>query len=239
MATMLAVLTTDAAVDGAELRDALERAVDHSFNALSVDGCTSTNDTVIVLASGRAGKVAPSAFRAALAEACADLASQMAGDAEGATKVVRMQVTGASSEAEARTAARKVAESQLVKCSWYGQDAYWGRILSELGSAGVAFDPDLASVAYGGIEVCAGGIATTHDEDAVSAHGRTPLEGERRSRPRGWLVHHSHQRPHPRVHRREHGHVVRVGDMSGAARRRLSSPKPFPTFAASGARRSS
>ena len=170
MATMLAVLTTDARVDGPELQAALAAAVDHSFNALSVDGCTSTNDTVIVLASGKGEAVSPDAFRAALAEACADLAGQMAGDAEGATKVVRMQVTGAASEADARKAARKVAESQLVKCSWYGKDPYWGRILSELGSAGVEFDPDLASVAYGGIEVCAGGIATVHDEDAVKAH---------------------------------------------------------------------
>src|SRR5205085_5423344 len=114
MATMLAVLTTDADAEPAQLRTALTSAVENSFNALSVDGCTSTNDTVIVLASGQAGRVAPDALAAALAEACADLATQMAEDAEAATKVARVRGTGAASENDARRAARKVAESQLV-----------------------------------------------------------------------------------------------------------------------------
>ena len=175
MATMLAVLTTDAAAESVALRAALAGAVENSFNALSVDGCTSTNDTVIVLASGRAGAVDPGALSSALAEACTSLASQMAEDAEGATKVVRVRVTGAASDEEAKRAARKVAESQLVKCSLFGADPYWGRIVSDLGTAGVAFDPDRVEVAYGGVVVCAKGVAVAHDADAVRLH----LQGRR------------------------------------------------------------
>ncbi len=171
MATMLAVLTTDAAADPGALQKALGAAVETSFNRLSVDGCTSTNDTVVVLAGGRAGVTPPPAALAeALTRACSSLAAQMAADAEGATKVVEVRVTGAPSEAEAVQAARKVAQSQLVKCSLYGADPYWGRIVSELGSAGVRFDPDRVSIAYGGVVVCRGGVAAPHDHAAVAAH---------------------------------------------------------------------
>jgi glutamate N-acetyltransferase/amino-acid N-acetyltransferase len=170
MATMLAVLTTDAAAQPAQLQAALAAAVDDSFNALSIDGCTSTNDTVIVLANGGAGPVDDSRLTAALREACTSLATQMAEDAEGATKVARVRVTGASSAEEAKRAARKVAQSQLVKCSLFGADPYWGRIVSELGTAGVGFDADLVEVAYGGITVAAKGIAVDHDADAVRRH---------------------------------------------------------------------
>ena len=155
MATMLAVLTTDAAVDPVALRAALVHGVDDSFNALSVDGCTSTNDTVMLLASGRAGVPDEAAFREAVREVCTSLAAQMCADAEGATKSVRVRVVGARSREEARRAARKVAESQLVKCSWYGRDPYWGRIASELGTAGIAFEPDKLSVRYGDLVVTA------------------------------------------------------------------------------------
>jgi glutamate N-acetyltransferase/amino-acid N-acetyltransferase len=170
MATMLAVLTTDAAIAGPKLQQALLDAVATSFNALSVDGCTSTNDTVIVLASGLAGSTHEDEFRAGLAEACADLAAQMAGDAEGATKVIRLNITGARSDYEAAVGARKVAESQLCKCSWYGCDPYWGRIASELGSAGIDYDADRLTVAYGGVVVAKDGVAVPHDEAAVRAH---------------------------------------------------------------------
>jgi glutamate N-acetyltransferase/amino-acid N-acetyltransferase len=177
MATMLAVLTTDAVVEPPALRRALAGAVARSFNLLSTDGCTSTNDTVVVLASGGCG-VAPdeAELTAALWEACADLAGQMAADAEGATKVVRVRVVGAASAEEAASGARRVAESQLVKCSLYGEDPYWGRILSELGSAGIAFDLDRASVSYGGIAVCRSGVAATGCDRAALAQvmaGRT------------------------------------------------------------------
>jgi glutamate N-acetyltransferase/amino-acid N-acetyltransferase len=170
MATMLAVLTTDAEVGPGRLHEVLAGAVDDSFNALSVDGCTSTNDTVIVLASGQAGVVDEDALADALRTACADLALQMAEDAEGATKVARIRVTGAASVGEARQGARKVAESQLVKCSLFGADPYWGRIVSELGSAGIDFDPDRVEIAYGDVVVAANGVAVGHDEAAVRAH---------------------------------------------------------------------
>ena len=170
MATMLAVLTTDAACDPPTLHRLLTEAVGPSFNALSVDGCTSTNDTVLVLASGRAGPVPADALGAALTEACGSLAAQMAADAEGATKVVHIKVTGARSDAEAHQAARKVADSLLVKCSLNGEDPYWGRVLSELGTAGVEFVPGTCAIAYGGTAVCAGGEAAAHDAAAVVDH---------------------------------------------------------------------
>lgn len=170
LATMLAVLTTDADADPVSLRRALALAAERSFNTLSVDGSTSTNDTVVILASGLAGAVDPRQLVDALTAAGEDLVAQMAADAEGASKVVRVTVSGAASLEEARRAARKVAESQLVKCSWYGEDPYWGRIVSELGSAGVEFRPDLVTVAYGGVEVCRAGVAASHDEAAVRAH---------------------------------------------------------------------
>lgn len=170
MATMLAVLTTDAAVEPGPLGDALASGVAASFNRITIDGATSTNDTVILLASGAAGRPDPDAFAAALAEACAGLALQMVADAEGATKLATVRVTGARTAAEAVTAARQVAESQLVKCSLYGRDPYWGRVVSELGSAGVGFDPDLVSVSYGGVAVCREGIACEHDTAALEAH---------------------------------------------------------------------
>jgi len=170
MATMLAVLTTDAACDPSTLRAALVDAMDESFNSLSVDGCTSTNDTVIILAGGRAGPASADSLRDAVARACRDLAEQMAGDAEGATRVVRVRVKGAQSVDDARRAARKVAESQLVKCSLFGADPYWGRVMSELGSAGVGFDPERASVAYGDTVVASDGVAVDHDAASVRGH---------------------------------------------------------------------
>ncbi|MFA5882288.1 MAG: bifunctional glutamate N-acetyltransferase/amino-acid acetyltransferase ArgJ [Acidimicrobiia bacterium] len=174
MATMLAVLTTDAVVDPDTLHAALERAVQDSFNALIVDACTSTNDTVLVLANGAAGgpPVGSSghayyALVEALTAVCDDLAHQMAADAEGATKLARLTVRGARSSEEARRAARAVAASQLVQCSLYGQDPYWGRVLSELGASGAFLDPERVDISYNGVTVCRHGVAALHDETAL------------------------------------------------------------------------
>jgi glutamate N-acetyltransferase/amino-acid N-acetyltransferase len=170
MATMLALCTTDAAVDAPTLQKALHEAVTSSFNAITVDGCTSTNDTVIVLASGQGDAPTPHALTAALTEACTSLAEQMVADAEGGTKIAHVTVRGAVSDEAAHVAARKVADSMLVQCSLFGEDPYWGRIVSELGSAGTPFDIDRVALAYGGTVVCAAGIAVPHDEAAVTAH---------------------------------------------------------------------
>lgn len=176
MATMLAVLTTDANATGPALHAALDRAVHDTFNALIVDGCTSTNDTVLVLANGHAANptidITGTAFHIlteTLTEVCDKLATAMAADAEGATKLARIVVRGARSGDDARRAARAVAASQLVQCSLYGADPYWGRILSELGASGAHLDPERVDIAYNGITVARCGVATSHDEDALEA----------------------------------------------------------------------
>ena len=170
MATMLAFLTTDADLAAPELQALLGEAVDRSFNTLNVDGATSTNDSVILLASGRRGPPDRAEFADALHRACEDLTLQMARDAEGMTRIVTLRVTGAASDAEARAAAKAIAENNLVKCSWHGGDPYWGRLLAAAGSAGVAMDPTQSRIAYDSIPVSAGGIAFRHDSDAVARH---------------------------------------------------------------------
>ena len=168
MATMLAVVTTDAEVDHTTLQRALAQAVSESFDCLSVDGCRSTNDTVLVLANGRAGAVDPYVLTGALTEVCGSLAEQMARDAEGATKFVRVRVVGARSGADARIAARAVASSQLVQCSLNGNDPYWGRVLSELGASGAYLDPERVDISYNGVDVCRDGVACAFDGGALS-----------------------------------------------------------------------
>jgi len=176
MATMLAVLTTDAAVELPALQQALRTAVSSTFNALLVDGCTSTNDTVIVLANGAAGNAPVSVASAdfptvveTITAVCDQLAEAMAIDAEGATKLARVIVIGAVNDDEAHRAARQVAGSQLVQCSLYGCDPYWGRVLSELGTSGAQFDPEGVEIAYNGITVCRDGIAVARDGGALTA----------------------------------------------------------------------
>ena len=170
LATMLAVLTTDAACEPGLLAELLRDAVRPTFNRVHVDGATSTNDTVAVLASGVAGSVSPERLGRALAEACASLARQMVDDAEGATRTAIVSVRGARSDHQAHLAARAVAGSLLVKCSLNGADPYWGRVVAELGAAGVAFELERVAVRYGGIAVCVDGEAVGHDAAAVAAH---------------------------------------------------------------------
>lgn len=175
MATMLAFLTTDADVSAEEMTRILRDASDRSFNTLNVDGATSTNDTAILLASGRRGRPDMAEFADAVHRACEDLTLQMARDAEGMTKMVALTVTGAASDSEARAAAKSIAENNLVKCSWYGGDPYWGRLLAAAGSAGVEFETEKTVVAYGGTIVARGGTNAEHDHDSVSRH----MSGER------------------------------------------------------------
>jgi glutamate N-acetyltransferase/amino-acid N-acetyltransferase len=170
MATMLAFLTTDADVSSEEMTEILRDASSRTFNTLNVDGATSTNDTVILLASGRRGRPDMAEFADAVHKVCEDLTYQMARDAEGMTKMVMLRVTGAASDAEARVAAKNIAENNLVKCSWYGGDPYWGRLLAAAGSSGVAFEAEKTEVSYGGIVVARGGTKAEHDADAVAAH---------------------------------------------------------------------
>ena len=170
MATMLAFLTTDADIETEQMRSILRDAVDRSFNCLNVDGATSTNDSVMLLASGRRGSADPEEFADALHRACEDLTLQMARDAEGVTRLVKLEVAGAANDAEARMVAKAVAENNLVKCSWHGGDPYWGRLLAAAGAAGAAFDPERSCVLYGGIKVAEAGAPVRHDEAAVAVH---------------------------------------------------------------------
>ncbi|HXV92170.1 MAG TPA: bifunctional glutamate N-acetyltransferase/amino-acid acetyltransferase ArgJ, partial [Pseudonocardia sp.] len=160
MATMLSVLTTDAVVDAPVLDEALRAAVRVSFDRLDVDGSTSTNDTVLVLASGASG-VAPdrAAVTAALTAVCRDLARQMQADAEGVTKRVTVRVTGAASEDEAVVVARTVARDSLVKTALFGSDPNWGRIAAAVGYSDAAVDPERLDVAINGVTLCRGGVA--------------------------------------------------------------------------------
>lgn len=168
MATMLAFITTDAVVTPEVLQGALAEAADGSFNSLNIDGCESTNDSVIALASG-ASRITPDTheFGAALAEVCRDLAMQMARDAEGASRVVTIDVDGAADDAEARRLGRIVTDSALVRSSFYGGDVNWGRIVGALGSADSDVDFHDITVAYGGVTVFADGEGTEFDEAAL------------------------------------------------------------------------
>ncbi len=165
MATTLGFVVTDAVVSPAVLRSALKRAIDRSYNRISVDGDTSTNDTVAVLANGASG-VKPSAkvFETALASVLESLAQQIARDGEGARKLVTIDVEGAANEKAAEKIARSIANSPLVKTAIAGSDPNWGRILCAAGYAGVAFDPRKADIDMQGVAVCRGGLDADFDE---------------------------------------------------------------------------
>jgi len=160
LATMLCVLTTDADLSPAELDAALRSATGRTFDRLDTDGCMSTNDTVLLLASGAVG-VRPEAgeFTRTLTEVCADLARQLQLDAEGAAKMITIEVVGAASEADAVTAGRAVARSNLLKCAIGGNDPNWGRVLAAVGTTDAVFEPDRLNVAINGVWVCRHGAA--------------------------------------------------------------------------------
>jgi glutamate N-acetyltransferase/amino-acid N-acetyltransferase len=170
MATMLAFLTTDADVPRSLMQKALKAAADATFNTLNVDGATSTNDTAMLLASAKRGKADHDEFASAVLAACRDLTMQMARDAEGMTRMAHLTVTGAHSNQEARIAAKNIVENNLVKCSWYGGDPYWGRLMAAAGSAGVDMNVAKSFVAYGGIVVAKGGVGIEHDGQALAEH---------------------------------------------------------------------
>jgi glutamate N-acetyltransferase / amino-acid N-acetyltransferase len=160
LATMLAVLTTDAVAGPAALAGALREAVRGSFERIDSDGCLSTNDTVLLLASGASG-VEPAAgeLAGAVRAACEELARQLLADAEGATKQVGIEVSGAATEDDAVEVGRAVARSNLVKAALFGNDPNWGRILAAVGTTGAAFEPDRVDVAINGVWVCRAGCA--------------------------------------------------------------------------------
>ncbi|WP_376792088.1 bifunctional glutamate N-acetyltransferase/amino-acid acetyltransferase ArgJ, partial [Thermoflexus sp.] len=150
MATMLALITTDAAIEAERLETLLRAAVDASFHRITVDGDQSTNDTVMILANGAAGvpvdENAMPLFQEALTDLCIELAQAIVKDGEGATKFVEIRVRGARTASEARRIARHIARSPLVKTAFYGEDPNWGRILAAAGAAGVSLDPDAISL---------------------------------------------------------------------------------------------
>jgi glutamate N-acetyltransferase/amino-acid N-acetyltransferase len=166
LATMLCVITTDAVADAAALDRALRRASALTFDRLDVDGSCSTNDTVLVLASG-ASAIAPSQDELddALFAVCDDLCAQLQADAEGVTKRVVVTVTGATDEAEALTAARVVARDSLVKTALFGSDPNWGRVLAAVGMAPVRLDPERISVSFNGSPVCVDGVGAPGARD--------------------------------------------------------------------------
>jgi glutamate N-acetyltransferase/amino-acid N-acetyltransferase len=174
-ATMLCYLFTDAAIELAQLRTLLAEAVEVSFNRISIDGDTSTNDTVLLLASGASGAILDAAnpealaeFRAALAAVCTDLARQIVADGEGVTHVVELRVEGALSDADALRVAKAIAHSPLVKTAWAGNDPNWGRILAAIGYSGVEIDPGKIGIWFGEQEICrAGGRSPLLDERAA------------------------------------------------------------------------
>ncbi|MGI6405310.1 MAG: bifunctional glutamate N-acetyltransferase/amino-acid acetyltransferase ArgJ [Syntrophaceticus sp.] len=176
MATMLAFITTDADVEQQALDHGLRWAVERSFNSITVDGDTSTNDMVVIMANGQSGNPCLSEedeeftlFREALLAVCTALAKTIARDGEGATKFMEVQIKGAANEGDARRMARAVAGSNLVKTAVCGEDPNWGRILSAAGASGVPFDPNTADVYLGDLQVAAHGQGIPFDEEQAGS----------------------------------------------------------------------
>ncbi len=171
-ATMLVYLFTDAAADPALLQQLLSGAAETSFNRISIDGDTSTNDTVLLLASGASGATLgesnATAFAAALGDVCTSLAKQIVADAEGATHLVELNIRGAASDADALRVARAIAHSPLVKTAWAGNDPNWGRLIAATGYSGAEVDPARITIRLGELLICErGGRAAAFDEAAA------------------------------------------------------------------------
>jgi glutamate N-acetyltransferase/amino-acid N-acetyltransferase len=172
LATMLVVVTTDAVADSTTLDAALRAATSRTFDRIDSDGCQSTNDTVLLLASGASG-VSPSLaeLTSAVTEVCGDLARQLIGDAEGAHHDIAIEVGSAASEEDALEVARAVARNNLFKCAIFGGDPNWGRVLAAVGTTTAAFDPAALDVSMNGIQVCRGG-GVGEDRSLVDLSGR-------------------------------------------------------------------
>jgi len=168
LATMLVVLTTDADVDPATCDAALRAATRVTFDRLDGDGCQSTNDTVLLMASGASGVTPePAAFADAVRELCSLLARQLQADVEGSAHDITVTVTGAATEDDAVEVARSVARSNLLKCAVYGEDANWGRVLASVGTTTAAFDPGRLDVVFNGVPVCTGSVPDADPADVV------------------------------------------------------------------------
>jgi len=177
-ATMLVYVLTDAAIEPADLQGYLNDSIDHSFNRISVDGDTSTNDTVLLLASG-ASQVRIGAgnaeFAAALTQVCTSLARQIVADGEGITHVVELHIEGAATDADALRVAKAIAHSPLVKTAWAGNDPNWGRLMAAIGYSGAQVDPDRIDIRFGALQICHnGGRAEEFDEAAAHAYIAQP-----------------------------------------------------------------
>ncbi|MFH7335289.1 bifunctional glutamate N-acetyltransferase/amino-acid acetyltransferase ArgJ [Streptomyces sp. KHY 26] len=172
LATMLVVITTDADLDGATLDRALRAATKVTFDRVDSDGCMSTNDTVLLLSSGASG-VTPGydAFAEAVRQVCDDLGRQLIGDAEGASKDIKVEVINAASEADAVEVGRSIARNNLLKCAIHGEDPNWGRVLSAIGTTSAVFEPDRLNVAINGVWVCRNG-SVGEDRDLVDMRYR-------------------------------------------------------------------
>ena len=170
-ATMLVYILTDAEVEPAVLQGMLNAAVEVSFNRISVDGDSSTNDTVLLLGSGASGAVigpGNAEFAAALTQVCTSLARQIVADGEGITHVVELRIGGAASDADALKVAKAIAHSPLVKTAWAGGDPNWGRLMAAIGYSGAAIDPDRIDIRFGDLQICRdGGRAAEFDEKAA------------------------------------------------------------------------
>jgi glutamate N-acetyltransferase / amino-acid N-acetyltransferase len=169
MATMLSVIVTDAELDASACAEVLGAAVERTFNRISVDSCGSTNDTVVLLATGDAGPVDDHDIEHAITHVAAELARMVVQDGEGVTRLARLRVAGAADGGSARSLAQAIAGSALFRTALHGSDPNWGRILAAMGTTATRFDPSRVEVRFGDVTVCRDGGAIAYDHDAALA----------------------------------------------------------------------